>query len=137
VNFAYVLFFTFGAAFIIASGTNLLTLLIVGVVLAIPPAAKVLAIVAVVYPLIQGLKRVPALTPHLSGWVAIALNVLLSGLGVLVTVPAAQLYSTDTLAALVTVSLAAAGVHGTVKGFTNPSPSPASNSAPGSAPPAQ
>ena len=77
-------------------------------VVAIPPAAKVLAIVAVVYPLIQALKRIPAFTPHLSGWVAILVNILLSALALILTVPAAQLYTTDTFVALVTVALAAA-----------------------------
>jgi hypothetical protein len=93
-------------------------LLLLSVALTVPPAAKVLAIVGTIYAVIQALKRVPALTPYLKGWVAIALNVALSIGGLLVTVPASQLYTTDTLITLLTTALGAAGIHGTVKSLT-------------------
>jgi hypothetical protein len=86
----------------------------------VPPAAKVLAVVAVIYPLIQGLKKIPALTPYLKGWWAIALNVALTICGDLIVVPADQLYTTNTLLALVTGALASAGVHGTISSLLPP-----------------
>jgi hypothetical protein len=86
--------------------------------LTVPPAAKVLAIVAIVYPLIQGLKKIPTLTPYIQGWWAVGLNVVLSALGLLITVPSDQLYTTNTALALLTVILSAAGVHGTVSSLT-------------------
>ena len=94
--------------------------LFVTLTITVPPAAKVLAIVAVVYPLIQLLKEIPALTPYIKGWWAVALNVALSALSLLITVPADQLYSVNTLLALVTVILGAAGVHGTVQNLSKP-----------------
>ena len=87
----------------------------------VPPAAKVLAIVAVVYPFIQGLKKIPALTPYIQGWVSIALNAALSALGLLITIPADQLYTTNTALALLTAILSAAGIHGTVSNLTKQS----------------
>ena len=51
-------------------------LLLTTLTITVPPAAKVLAIVAVVYPLIQGLKKIKALTPYIKGWWAVALNVV-------------------------------------------------------------
>ena len=92
----------------------LAVLMFTAVTIVVPPAAKVLAVVAMVYPLIQGLKKIPTLTPYIQGWWAVALNVALSALGLLVTIPADQLYTTNTALALVTAILAAAGVHGTV-----------------------
>jgi hypothetical protein len=93
---------------------------LLAVQVALPPAAKVLAIVALVYPIIQGLKRIPAFTAFLTGWKAIALNVALSACGILIAVPADQLYTTPTFLALVTAILSAAGVHGTVSAMSTP-----------------
>ena len=90
------------------------------VVLSIPPAAKVLAVIAVVYPVIQLLKKVPALTPYLTGWVAVGLNAVLTACGLLLTIPPDQLYTTNTLITLLTAILGAAGVHGTVASFSTP-----------------
>jgi hypothetical protein len=118
------------AGVFIVPAVKLAVIITAAFVLSIPPAAKVLAIVAVVYPLLQALKRIPAFAPYLKGWVAIAINIALSALGLVLTVPAAQLYSTDTLTALVTAALAAAGIHGTVKGFSTQDPDPSPSSAP-------
>ena len=98
----------------------ILMYVLVAVTITVPPAAKVLAIIALVYPLIQGLKRIPALTPYLTGWVAIMLNVALSACGLLIAIPANQLYTTNTLLALITACLGAAGVHGTVSAMSGP-----------------
>lgn len=101
------------------------TFVLVVAALTIPPAAKVLAVVALVYPLVQALKKAPLLAPYIKGWVAIALNVVLSAGGLLIAVPADQLYSTNTLIALVQVVLGAAGIHGTVSALTAaPPPDP-------------
>jgi hypothetical protein len=99
---------------------NTLAFWIQAIQVTLPPAAKVLAIVALVYPIIQALKRIPALTAYLTGWWAIALNVLLSAGGILIEVPADQLYTTNTLLALVTAILGAAGIHGTVSAMSRP-----------------
>lgn len=86
--------------------------------LTVPPAAKTLAVVAVVYGVLQLLKKVPVLTQYITGWWAIALNIVLSVCGLLVTIPPSQLYSTNTLNSIFTAVLAilsSAGIHGTVK----------------------
>ena len=93
---------------------------LVAVALTIPPAAKVLAIAALVYSVVQGLKKIPALTAYLTGWVAIALNVILSATGLLIAIPASDLYTMNTLMALITACLTAAGVHGTVSSMSQP-----------------
>jgi hypothetical protein len=90
----------------------------------IPPAAKILAVVAVVYPLVQMLKKAPPLARYIKGWVAIALNIALSAGGLLIAIPADQLYTTNTLIALFQVVLGAAGVHGTVNAFMPSDPCP-------------
>ena len=95
-------------------------IVLVAVALTIPPAAKVLAIAALVYAVIQGVKQIPALTPYLTGWVAIGVNVALTATGLLIAIPADQLYTMNTLMALVTACLTAAGVHGTVSAMSPP-----------------
>ena len=90
------------------------------VTFAIPPAAKTLAVIGAVYGILQGAKKIPALTQYLTGWVAVAFNVALTSGGLLVAIPPDQLYTTNTLMLLVTTILAAAGVHGTVKSFSQP-----------------
>jgi len=91
----------------------------------IPPAAKVLAVVGAVYVILQGLKKVPGLSNILSGWVAVAVNIIFSACGLLVTIPADQLYTANTLITLITVSLSAAGIHGTVSTMSKSGGSPA------------
>jgi len=86
----------------------------------IPPAAKVLAVIALVYPIIQGLKKIPAFTADLTGWWAILLNVLLSAGGLIITIPADQLYTLNTAMLLVTTIAGAAGIHGTVSAMSPP-----------------
>lgn len=95
---------------------HLAVLIFATITIAIPPAAKVLAIVGAVYGILQGLKKVPAFTAFLTGWKAIAFNVALTILGLLVVLPADQLYTVNTLNAILTTiitALAAAGIHGT------------------------
>lgn len=116
-------------------GDSMITMLamFLAVALAVPPAAKVLAVIAVIYGVIQGLKQIPVLTPFLTGWVAIALNVALSTLALFVgptAIPADQLYTVNTLLTVLSVGLGAAGIHGTVASLTK------KNAAPAVAPPA-
>jgi len=91
-----------------------LMFLLVLVTITVPPAAKVLAIVAVVYAVIQGLKQAPWFAPYLNGWVAVLVNVLLSAGGVLVITSPDQLYTLATLQNLLLAILGSAGVHGTI-----------------------
>jgi hypothetical protein len=93
---------------------------LVVVIASIPPAAKTLAVIGSVYGLLQAAKKIPVLTQYITGWVAIALNVLLSACGLLVAVPADQLYTTNTLLLLLTTGMGAAGIHGTVQNLSPP-----------------
>jgi hypothetical protein len=86
----------------------------------IPPAAKVLAISGSVYGILLAAKKIPALTQYLTGWLAVGFNVALSILGLLIAIPADQLYTANTALTLLTVALGAAGVHGTVKSMSEP-----------------
>ncbi len=92
----------------------------------LPPAAKVVMLIAVIYPLIQGLKKVPALAPHILGWKAIALNVALCTLGLFygpTAIPPDQLYTANTLFAVIYTAMGAAGIHGTMNVMaTTPEP---------------
>lgn len=75
-------------------------------------AGKVLAVAGVVYAVLQALKQA---FPAISGWWAVALNIVFSSVGVLIAVPTDQVFSVATLTAVLTAAIAAAGVHGTVK----------------------
>src|ERR1035441_6016217 len=86
----------------------------------LPPAATVIAVTATVYGIIQAAKRAPTLAPYLNGWVAIAVNVVLNAAGLILAVPADQLYTTNTLFVLVSTVLGSAGIHGTVKNLSTP-----------------
>jgi hypothetical protein len=90
-----------------------------------PPAAQVLAVIVAVYGLIQGLKQIPALKPWITGWKAVLLNGLLTAGGLLVTIPADQLYTLNTLLSLVATMAGSAGIHGTVTALSKPTPAPA------------
>jgi hypothetical protein len=100
-----------------------LALILTAVTLTIPPAAKTLAVVVAVYGVLQGLKKIPALTAFLTGWKAVAFNVVFSVVGQLAVIPAGQLYTTDTLNSIIQtiiMVLSAAGIHGTVRSFSAP-----------------
>ncbi len=78
---------------------------------------KLLAIATAVYGVLQAFKKVVPL----KGIAAVAANVLLSSLGVIVAVNPDQLFSLSTLTTVLTTAAAAAGVHGTGKAFSNDS----------------
>ncbi len=91
-----------------------LTLMFLFFLDAVPPAAKVLADAVIVYGLIEIVKRSPLIGPRITGWVAVALNIVLNALGALVTIPADQLYTGNSLLLILTASLGSSGIHGTV-----------------------
>jgi hypothetical protein len=87
-------------------------------VISVPPAIKVIAVSVSVYAALQGLKNVPVFTQYLTGWWAILFNFVLSAVGLIVTLTPQELYTQTTLnlvIGLLMTSLAAAGIHGTVK----------------------
>lgn len=86
--------------------------IIAAIVLNAATAGKVLGIMASVYAILQLLKK---LFPAISGWVAVALNIVLSVIGTVVLVPADQFFSLQTLLTAITAAAGAAGVHGTVQ----------------------
>jgi len=83
--------------------------------------AKILGIATAVYAVLQVIKKI---FPSVTGVWAFALNIALSVLGYLVTVPVTTLFSLDTLIGLLTVIAAAAGIHGTIKSATTPATPP-------------
>lgn len=92
--------------------------------------ARIIAIAAAVYAFLQGVKQ---FFPLLTGYWAIAANVLLSGAGILAVTPTDQLLTPATLSSLVVAILTAAGIHGTVSKLQAPSPSGVAGSSPSSA----
>lgn len=83
-------------------------------------ASKVLAIMASVFAILQAAKKA---FPALSGWYAVAINVAISVIGMLVVIPPDKLFSLETLttAALALIAaLGAAGIHGTYTNVINP-----------------
>lgn len=84
-------------------------------VLSTATSAKILGIAGAVYAVLQVAKKI---FPALSGWWALGLNFALSVLAVLVTVTPDNLFSMDTLVAVLTAIAASAGIHGTVKNLS-------------------
>lgn len=92
----------------------MLLFLVGGIAFTAGTATKVIGVMGAVYAILQALKKT---FPALAGWYAVALNALLSIVGVLVVVPPERFFSLDTLTtaiiALIT-AMGAAGIHGTV-----------------------
>lgn len=88
---------------------------------------RIVAIAATIYAFMQGVKQ---FIPLLSGWWAVAINILLSTSALLAITPSDQVFTPATMAALVTTVLTAAGIHGTVSKLQAGSPSPAAGSGP-------
>jgi hypothetical protein len=89
-------------------------------------SAKILGIAGAVYAVLQVAKKI---FPSLSGWWALGLNFALSVLGVLVTVTPDNLFSVDTLMAVLTAIAASAGIHGTVKNLSAQASAPSAPTA--------
>jgi hypothetical protein len=81
------------------------------------PEMKVIAIAAVVFALVQAIKK---FFPKLGGWWALGLNVVLNATGILATAQPGQLFSTGTLLAVVLAIASAAGIHGTWTNLLQP-----------------
>lgn len=97
---------------------HLLMIVLFVSLMALPPAAKALAVLGFVYGILQIAKQSTVLAPYITGWKALALNAVLSLAGLLVAIPPAQLYDLTTLGTTITtwlgIVLGAAGIHGTV-----------------------
>ncbi|MBZ5523573.1 MAG: hypothetical protein LAP21_15170 [Acidobacteriia bacterium] len=76
---------------------------------------KVLLVAGLVYTVLQGAKRFLPVT----GYLAIAGNVALSVLGVVTIVQPQDLFSTQTLMAVITAASSAAGAHGTLRSLNS------------------
>lgn len=78
-------------------------------------AGKVLAISGSAYAVLQALKKV---FPGISGYWAVALNVAINVIGVLIVLPPEKLFSLESLTTLLIAGITAAGsagIHGTVQ----------------------
>lgn len=84
--------------------------------------ARIIAISTAVYAFLQGVKQ---FIPLLSGWWAIAVNVIFSAAALFVVTPADQIFTPATLASLVVAVLGAAGIHGTVSKLAQSGQTPA------------
>lgn len=102
----------------------------VALTISVPPEAKVVAAFLLIYALMFGLKKIPALVPYLQGWVAIAVNILLAVASLFVPPSGIQpgsLYTMGTGMAVInailtaiTTSAAASGIHGAVRSLSQP-----------------
>jgi hypothetical protein len=95
-------------------------LLLLLITITVPPAAKTLVVIGVVYAIVQGLKKAPWFSTYLKGWWAVGVNYIFTATGLLIFIPENQLYTVNTLMMLVTTGLGAAGIHGTVATLTTP-----------------
>lgn len=81
----------------------------------VPPAARSLAVIVAVYTIMLAAKQNTWVANHVKGWYGVAFNTLLTILGVLVVVPADQLYSINTIVAVAVSVLGSSGIHGMSK----------------------
>lgn len=77
---------------------------------------KIVAVAAAVYAVLQVLKK---FIPALGGVWAVVLNVAFAAIGFIASTPAEQLFTFQTLLALLAAAAAAAGIHGTVSKLSN------------------
>ncbi len=82
-------------------------------------AMKILEIAGSVFTILQVVKKVFPFSGKAGTYIAITLNVALSALGVIVVVKPENLFSLDTLTAVISVALTAAGGHGTWRSISN------------------
>jgi len=91
----------------------------------LPPAAKTLAVVVTVFGVLQAIKRNAWANQYLvSGWKAVAFNVIFTAFGTWAVLPANDLYDpaviTNTLLQALLSAMASAGIHGTVQALGTP-----------------
>lgn len=87
----------------------------------IPTAASLLIAIGAVYTIMLAVKQNDWVKANVNGWWAVALNLILSALSILVLVPVNQLYTLNTLVTLIVTLLSSSGVHGMVKSVPNSS----------------
>lgn len=99
--------------------------IILVVAFSLPPAVSTIAVLTLVYTVIQALKLAPWFAPYLKGWVAIVINLALNAFGTWIAVPATQFWTLPTITLVIVSALGSAGIHGTVKStLTSPPASP-------------
>lgn len=92
----------------------LLALFIPSFGLPIPTAAQLLVVLTAVFTIMSAAKISPWLGPKLKGWVSVVLNIILTVLGLVIAVPANQLYTWPGFIALIVTVLGSSGIHGMV-----------------------
>lgn len=80
-----------------------------------PPAARTLAVSGAVYGIMRAAKFNAWVSAKINGWLAVAFNFVLTVLGLIVVVPAEQLYTLNTFTAVVVGVLSSSGIHGMSK----------------------
>jgi hypothetical protein len=88
----------------------------------VPPAARSLAVLVAVYAIITAAKLSPWLSQYITGWGAVAVNVILTILGLIVAIPADQLYSWNSFVSVVVSVLGSSGIHGMTKNIPSTPP---------------
>jgi len=88
-----------------------------------PPAARTLTVMIAVYAIILAAKQSPWLKQYLTGWISVLVNFLITVLGLFIAVPADQLYSWNTLVAVIVSVLGSSGIHGMAQSIPTSSPS--------------
>src|SRR6267154_204510 len=82
--------------------------------IALPPAAKTLIVIGSVYAIMFAAKQNASIAKYLTGWAAVVVNVILTALGLLMAIPADQLYTLNTFTSVVIGVLGSSGIHGMV-----------------------
>lgn len=80
--------------------------------LPIPTAAQLLVVLTAVFAIMTAAKASPWLSPYLKGWVSLTVNIILTVLGLVIAVPANQLYTWPGFIALIVTVLGSSGIHG-------------------------
>lgn len=92
--------------------------------LPIPTAAQLLVVLTAVFAIMTAAKASPWLSQYLNGWVSVTLNIVLTVLGLVIAVPANQLYTWPGLVALIVTVLGSSGIHGMVTNVPPTKPVP-------------
>lgn len=82
--------------------------------LPIPTAGQLLVVLTAVFAIMTAAKASPWLSPYLKGWVSLTVNIILTILGLIIAVPANQLYTWPGFIALIVSVLGSSGIHGMV-----------------------
>lgn len=80
-----------------------------------PPAARTLAVSGSVYAIMAAAKKNTWVSQKITGWYAVALNLAFTITGLVIVIPADQLYSTNSMVSIVVGVLGSSGIHGMSK----------------------